>query len=244
MFIFQVNLGMWPSNWLSWKIKSCSEGFNTHLWGSKEIDQKMFILRVNLGMLTPQINLRGKMSHVLRVSTHIYGDSKEIDGKTIIFESKPRHVTPQIDWLGPVLSIPTHIYGISKVIDGKMFIYQVNLGMWPLKLICWENEPCSEGLNTHLWGFQGDRWENVHFESKPRHVTPQIDLLGKMRPILMVWTCIYVISKEMGGKPFIFIVNLGMWPLNSIFLENWAWFWGFNTHLWDFQGERWKTIHF
>ena len=27
----------------------------------------------------------------------------------------------------------------------------------------WENKPCSEGFNTHLWGFQEDRWENVHF---------------------------------------------------------------------------------
>ena len=60
------------------------------------------------------------------------------------------------------------------------------------------------------------------FESKPRHVTPQIDLLGKMRPILMVWTHIYGISKEMGGKSFIFIVNLGMWPIKSIVLEKWA----------------------
>ena len=37
----------------------------------------------------------------------------------------------------------------------------------------------SEGFNTHLWGFWEDRWENIHFESKPKHVTPQIDCLGK-----------------------------------------------------------------
>ena len=29
-------------------------------------------------------------------------------------------------------------------------------------------------LNTHLWCFQGHRWENVHFLTKPRHVTPQM----------------------------------------------------------------------
>ena len=45
-----------------------------------------------------------------------------------------------------------------------------------------KNEPCSEGFNTHLWGFSGDRWENIHFSSKPRHVTPQIDHLRKMSP--------------------------------------------------------------
>ena len=26
-----------------------------------------------------------------------------------------------------------------------------------------EMSPSSEGFNTHLWGFQGDRWENVHW---------------------------------------------------------------------------------
>ena len=35
--------------------------------------------------MTPQIDRLGKMSPVLRVSTHIYGVSKEIDGKTFIF---------------------------------------------------------------------------------------------------------------------------------------------------------------
>ena len=35
--------------------------------------------------MTPQIDRLGKMSIVLRVSTHIYGVSQEIDGKTFIF---------------------------------------------------------------------------------------------------------------------------------------------------------------
>ena len=74
----------------------------------------------------------------------------------------------------------------------------------------WKNEPCSEGFNTHLWGFSGDRWENVHFESKPRHVTPQIDHLGKISPVLRVSTHIYGVSKDTGGKMFIFQLNLGM----------------------------------
>ena len=49
--------------------------------------------------MTPQIDRLGKTSTVLRVSTHIYGVSQEIDGKTFIFRVKPRHVTPQIDRL-------------------------------------------------------------------------------------------------------------------------------------------------
>ena len=36
--------------------------------------------------MTPQINHLGKTSLVLRVSTHIYGVSEEIDGKMFIFE--------------------------------------------------------------------------------------------------------------------------------------------------------------
>ena len=54
-------------------------------------------------------------------------------GKKIIFQSKPRHVTPQIwsSWKNrsPVLRVSTHIYGVSKEIDQKMFIFRVNLGM-------------------------------------------------------------------------------------------------------------------
>ena len=36
--------------------------------------------------MTPQIDCLGKTSLVLRVSTHIYRISKEIDGKTFIFQ--------------------------------------------------------------------------------------------------------------------------------------------------------------
>ena len=35
--------------------------------------------------MTPQIDCLGNMSTVLRVSTHIYGVSEEIDGKMFIF---------------------------------------------------------------------------------------------------------------------------------------------------------------
>ena len=75
--------------------------------------------------MTPQIDCLGKTSTVLRVSTHIYGVSKEIDGKMFIFRFKPRHVTPQIDRLrkkSPVLRVSTHIYGVLKDIGGKTFI--------------------------------------------------------------------------------------------------------------------------
>ena len=76
--------------------------------------------------MTPQIDCLTKMSPVLRVSTHICGISKEIDGKNVHFSSKPRHVTPQINRLrkmDSVLRVSTHIYGVSKEIDGKMFIF-------------------------------------------------------------------------------------------------------------------------
>ena len=41
-------------------------------------------LELNLGMCPPQIDCLGKISPVLKVSTHIYGVSKEIDGKIFI----------------------------------------------------------------------------------------------------------------------------------------------------------------
>ena len=49
-----------------------------------------------------------------------------------IFQTKPRHMTPQIDRPGEmstVLRFSTHIFGGCKEIDGKMFIFRVNLGM-------------------------------------------------------------------------------------------------------------------
>ena len=48
------------------------------------------------------------------------------------------------------------------------------------------------------------------FLSKLRHVTPQIDCLGKMSPVLRVSTHIYGVSKEIDWKTLIFQVNLGM----------------------------------
>ena len=46
----------------------------------------MLIFRVNLGHVSPQIDCLRKTSPVLRVSTHIYDVSKDIGGKTCIFQ--------------------------------------------------------------------------------------------------------------------------------------------------------------
>ena len=85
--------------------------------------------------------------------------------------------------------VSTHIYGVSRKIDGEIFIFQANLGIWPPQINGLEkNNPSYEGLNTHLWGFQVDRWENVHISSKPSHGTTQINHLKKIIPLLMVST--------------------------------------------------------
>ena len=68
--------------------------------------------------MTPQIDWLAETSTVLRVSTHMYGVCKEIDGKTFIFRIKPGHVTPQINCLRK-----------KKDIAGKSSIFQLNLGM-------------------------------------------------------------------------------------------------------------------
>ena len=41
---------------------------------------------------------------------------------------------------------------------------------------------------------------NIHFSSKLRHVTPQIDCLRKMSSVLKVSTYVYGVSKEIDGK--------------------------------------------
>ena len=56
----------------------------------------------------------------------------------------------------------------------------------------------------------GHSWENMHFSTKPRHMTPQIDCLGEMSTVLRVWTHIYGVSKVIDGKTSIFRINLGM----------------------------------
>ena len=53
-------------------------------------------------------------------------------------------------------------------------------------------------------GFERDRWKNIHFLSKPRHVIPQIGCLRKLSPVLRVSTHIYGFSKEIDEKTFIF----------------------------------------
>ena len=59
-----------------------------------------------------------------------------------------------------------------------------------------KNEPCSEGFNTYLLVFLKEIDEKmINFLSKPRHVTPQIDHLGKTSPVLRVSTHIYGISQ-------------------------------------------------
>ena len=128
-----------------------------------------------------------------------------------------------------VLRVSTHIYGVSKEIDGKMFIFRVNLGMWPLKSIISEKWATVLRVLTHIYGVsQGNRCENIHFLSKPRHVTPQIDHLRKASTVLRVSTHIYGVSQDIDGKTFIFRVNLDMWPLKSLVLEKQALFWGFS----------------
>ena len=50
----------------------------------------------------------------------------------------------------------------------------------------------------------------MHFLNEPRHVTPQINHLGKTSPVLRLSTHISGVSKEIDGKTFIFRVNPGM----------------------------------
>ena len=116
---------------------------------------------------------------------------------------------PQIDCLrktSPVLRISTHIYEDSMEIHGKTFILRVNLGMLTLKSNrLWKNEHCSEGLNTHLWGFYGDTGRIMFIFSVNLGMSPlKWIILEKQALILRVSTHIYSVSKDIGGKMFIF----------------------------------------
>ena len=256
---FLGNLGMWPlksivlENWvLFWWFQHTFMGFlrsemenvcfqskpwhvtpqinhlrklshvlriSTHICGvSKEKDGKNVHFLSKPRHVTTQINCLGKLRPFLRVSTHINGGFKEIDGKTVHFESKPRHVTPQINCLRKlrlVLRFSTHIYGVLKEWDGKIFIFWVNLGMWPFKLIISDKWALFWGFQHTVMGFAKEWDGKCFFQSKPRHVTPQIDHLGKLSPVLRVSTHIDGASKKIDQNPCIFRVNLGMWPIKS-----------------------------
>ena len=123
--------------------------------------------------VTPQFNWLWKEPCSEGFNTHVHGFQGD-RWENVHFSSKPRHVTQQINCLrksSPVLSVSSHIYGVSKEIHGKTFMFQVNYVCDPLNWLSWVNKPCSEGFNTHVHGFQGDRWENIHFSRKTRHVT-------------------------------------------------------------------------
>ena len=116
--------------------------------------------------------------------------------------------------------------------------------MWHLKSIVLEKWALFWGLQHTFMGFWEDRWENIHFSSKPKHVTPQIDHLGKTSTVLRISTYIHGVFEEIDGKTFILRVNLGMWPLKSIVLEKCKHCSeGLNTHLWGFSGDRWENMH-
>ena len=109
--------------------------------------------------------------------------------------------------------------------------------MWPLKSLVSEKQALFWGFHTHVSCCQGHMQENINLSTKPRHVTPQIDHLGKTGPVLRVSTHIYGISKKIDGKVFIFRVNLGMWPLKSIVSEKQALFLRVLTHIYGVSQE-------
>ena len=63
------------------------------------------------------------------------------------------------------------------------------------------------------------------------HVTPQIDHLRKLSPVLWVSTHIYGVSKKIDQKTYIFRVNLGMLPLKSIVSEKMSPVLSISTHI-------------
>ena len=176
----------------------------------------------------------GKTSPVLRVSTHIYSVSKDIGGKMFIFQTKPRHVTPQINCLSKTWALFwgfQHTFmGILWRYMGKHSFFRVNLGMWPLKSIVLEKQALFWGFKHTFIVFPRTQVGKCSFfQSKPRHVTPQMDHLGKQTLILRVSTHIY--SGFQGHRwenIHFFRLNLGMWPLKSNHvLEKRALFWWF-----------------
>ena len=109
---------------IDWSCKNnhCSEGFNTHIWGisGERWENVHFLSKPR--HVTPHIHHLRKTRSVLRLSTHIYGVSKDIGGGTFIFQlnlcmwALKSVVSKKTS---PVLRVSTHIYGVSQEIDWK-----------------------------------------------------------------------------------------------------------------------------
>ena len=91
----------------------------------KEIDGKTCHFYSKPRHVTPQIDHLGKMSPVLRVSTHIYGISQGHRWEKVHFYNKPRHVTPAngLSRKNDHCSEGFNTHGVSQEIDGKTFIF-------------------------------------------------------------------------------------------------------------------------
>ena len=99
--------------------------------------------------------------------------------------------------------------------------FRVNLGMWPLKSTVLDIMSTVVMVSTHIYSISKDiGGENIHFTTKPSHVTPQIDSSWQIWALF--WGSqhtFYSVCKDIGRKMFIFQLNLGMWPLKSIISE-------------------------
>ena len=165
---------MWPSNWSSQEKQALFWGFQHTFMGlpgryvySQNECFPIYLLGTPINVCWNPQN-RACFSEVINLRCHM----PRFTLKMNIF---------------PSISLATfqHIYGVSNKIDGKTFIFRVNLGMWPLKSIISEKQMLYWGFQNTFMGFPRRQI------GKPRHVTPQIDRLGKMSPLLRVSTHIY-----------------------------------------------------
>ena len=101
-------------------------------------------------------------------------------------------------------------------------------------------------VSIHIYGvFEEIDGKTFILRVKHRHVTPQIDHLRKTSPVLRVSTHIYGVFEEIDGKSFIFeSKRRHVTPQIDCLEKNEPCSEGFNPHLWCFQGQRWKNIHF
>ena len=139
------------------KNEPCSDGFNTHLWCCQGDRQENVHSSRKPRHVKPQIDRLGKMSPVLRDSTPIYGVSKEIDGKTWIFQSKPRHVNPQIDCLEKNKpcsdGFNTHVWCFQGDRWENVHFSSKPRHVTPQINHLSKNKPCPDSYNTHFWWF-------------------------------------------------------------------------------------------
>ena len=170
------------------------------------------------------------MITVLRVSTPIYWVAK----KTFIFQTKPRHVTPQINQSRKnehcSEGFNTHLWCFQRHRWENINFSSKPRHVTP-QIDCLGKTSTVLTVSTHIYGVSQKIDGKMFIFRVNLGMWPLKSIVLEKQALFWGFQHTFIgFLKEIDGKTFIFRVNLGMWPLKSIVSKNEPCSEGFNTH--------------